>query len=106
MNNKPKTYKSWLLEKFPDRYLGHGLSSDYSEESWNAASEATRAEYEEKIKAMQAEIDKRDAAIKEIAPWLAASLDGKECVEYRDACNAIMAIDIQNEDLNQRGEDE
>ena len=31
---------------------------------WNAASEATRAEYDDKIKAMQAEIDKLNSEIK------------------------------------------
>jgi len=33
-------------------------------------------------------------AIKDIAPWLAASLDGTECKEYAEACNAILELDL------------
>lgn len=36
------------------------------------------------------------AAIKEISPWLSASLEGETCMEYQKACDAIMIIDQEN----------
>lgn len=52
----PKTFKSF--EEFQDDYFDNNKVPMNVEDSWNAATEATRSEYDDKIKAMQAEIDK------------------------------------------------
>ena len=60
-----KTFKEWSDKVIP---LSFTTSPEYrrSKEAWNAATEATRAEYDDKIKAMQAEIDKRDTLLTRI----------------------------------------
>ena len=54
-----KTFKEWSDKVIP---LSFTTSPEYrrSKEAWNAATETTRSEYDDKIKAMQAEIKKRD----------------------------------------------
>ena len=56
----PKTFEEWRKAE----YQKPRSSIVSVEETWNAAVEVTRAEYDDKIKAMQAEIDKLNSEIK------------------------------------------
>jgi hypothetical protein len=59
----PKTFECWSLSNTPESdFEIYGVDPLF-ENCWNAAVEETRAEYEDKIKAMQVEIDKRDEVI-------------------------------------------
>lgn len=73
-----------------------------------------KAEYDDKIKAMQAEIDKRDMRIKELEWNFASCLHITQMVSantytYQEAVNLVEKIFssmLKPKELNQRGEDE
>lgn len=62
-----KTFKEWYLTATKDSFGSVSI-----ELAWNAAVEETRAKYDDKIKAMQAEIDN----LKEIIDMNDAIIDG------------------------------
>ena len=87
-------------------------------EVWNAATEATRTEYDDKIKAMQAEIDKinkKDKLTKErevrmtehLACAMAVLKTLNDSTEWTDKQKQVLQGFKEGETLlNQRGEDE
>lgn len=118
MSDKPKIYKSFKEfwgDDFVHTESGEIITDtvkDYSEQTWNAAVEATRAEYEDKIKSMQVEIDKRDERIKKLlnhldnaVPLFVSAKD--KMIKGTFEQNAIISeiLEIKKE-LNQRGKDE
>jgi len=84
----PKAFEDFYIAN--GKFEMNGTTKSY-DHTWNAATEATRAECDDKIKAMQAEIDKRDVRIKELE---------------RDRVNRLFKYRDALKELNQRGEDE
>jgi hypothetical protein len=76
------------------------------EEFWNAATEATRAEYDDKIKAMQAEIDRRDALLSKILSLFNEIDDARYEEVSWSVFNEMDKLQDKIKELNQRGEDE
>ena len=127
----PKTFEEWLsgkLEIAPSKQDRQNLydMKDVIELGWNeraksvseeinAATEATRTEYDDKIKAMQAEIDKRDKLTKErevrmteqLAYVMAILKTLNDSTEWTDKQKQVLQGFKEGETLlNQRGEDE
>ena len=94
----PKAFKDFLIslnmgidESFDMSEINQAPELSVAFMFWNAATKATRTEYDDKIKAMQAEIDKRNMRIKELK---------------RDRVNRLFKYRDTLKELNQRGEDE
>lgn len=95
INKTPKTFEDFYV--LDGKFEMNGTTKSY-EHTWSAANEVARAEYEDKIKAMQAEIDD----LLRIATWYKAQLSAEGYTmtnRYKFTCRKL-------EELNQRGEDE
>lgn len=127
MSDKPKTFEEKLnqLTTKASQYAGKYFTIvEYAEnkgirfvleEFWNTATEATRSEYEDKIKAMQAEIDRLEKTLSDIANH--DTLNGEKYNNYTEAYFGVVRLAERNlsrqssatkiyKELNQRGEDE
>ena len=117
----PKTLQQYIIENCPrfkkpvftvDMHLGaeqqyesviDPIFKNVIVQTWNAATEATRAEYDDKIKAMQAEIDKRDYLLKLVLEDFKNLRLG--VIEENDP-EINHTTELIEKELNQRGEDE
>lgn len=99
-NKTPKTFEDWLSQAIKD-----SVGAVSIEEAWSAATEATRSEYEDKIKAMQAETNKLKNALSDIANH--NTLNGGKYNNYTEAYFGVVDFAKRKlEELNQRGKDE
>lgn len=102
-NKTPKTFQEVLISfglktTLPELSIPKHLAV-FGKMMWNAATEATRLKYEDKIKAMQAEIDGKNRLLGEIGLFIRNKFiktkEGQDLVTHKI-----------HKELNQRGEDE
>lgn len=88
----PKTFEEWYLTATKDSFGSVSI-----EDAWNAAVEATRAEYDNKIKAKQAEINRKNRLLEEIGLFIR-----NKFIKTKEGQDLV--TDKIYKELNQRGD--